>query len=160
MHLRRKLPYAKLQKRIYLNYRISPRSASLLSVSVFASNQPRGPLMITQRVSAERLLVTIALLRVYLNFADTERCANVAIAHYATTVGEDLVPGQKDVSLDYLADFWLDESSERWNRQIVKVVLLITAQMKYDKLRAYCSARELGGFRMPRSLRRYRRGRH
>ena len=68
--------------------------------------------MITQRVSAERLLVTVALLRVFLNFADTERSANEAIAYYATIMGEDLHPGQKDVSLDYLADFWLDESSE------------------------------------------------
>lgn len=68
--------------------------------------------MITQRVSAERLLVTVALLRVFLNFADTERQANEAIAYYATTMGEEGLPGQKDVSLDYLADFWLDDSSE------------------------------------------------
>lgn len=67
--------------------------------------------MITQRVSAERLLIAIALLRIYLNFADTERYANEAIAYYATTIGEEPYPGQKDVSLDYLADFWLDESS-------------------------------------------------
>lgn len=64
-------------------------------------------------MSAERLLVTIALLRVFLNSANTERYANEAIAYYATTVGEEAHPGQKDVSLDYLADFWLDRSSKR-----------------------------------------------
>lgn len=84
---------------------------SLLSATVFASREPRGALKITQRVSAERLLVTVALLRVFLNFTETERCANEAIAYYATTIGEEPEPGQKDVSLDYLADFWLDESS-------------------------------------------------
>lgn len=68
--------------------------------------------MITQRVSAERLLVTVALLRVYLNFVDTERYANEAIAYYATTIGEERVAGQKDVALDYLADSWLDDSSK------------------------------------------------
>lgn len=71
--------------------------------------------MITQRVSAERMLITVALLRVYLNFVDTERYANEAIAYYATTIGEEPYPGQKDVALDYLADFWLDGSSKPLN---------------------------------------------
>jgi hypothetical protein len=43
---------------------------------------------------------------------ETERSANEVIAYYATTLAEDLEPGQKDVSLDYLADFWQDECSE------------------------------------------------
>jgi hypothetical protein len=86
--------------------------------------------MITQRVSAERLLVTIALLRVFLNSADTERYANEAIAYYATTVGEEAQLGQKDVSLDYLADFWLDNSSKAWKNCVLIGHLLIPTSVR------------------------------
>lgn len=43
-------------------------------------------------------------------FAETERYANEVIA-YCATLGESVGSGYKDLSLDYLADFWLDESS-------------------------------------------------
>ena len=42
--------------------------------------------------------------------ADTERYANEVIAYFATQLAEAAGTGFKDASLDYLADFWLDES--------------------------------------------------
>ena len=42
--------------------------------------------------------------------SDTERYANEVIAYFATQLPESAGTGFKDASLDYLADFWLDES--------------------------------------------------
>ena len=54
------------------------------------------------------------------HFEGTERYANELIAYYATSVGDDIGEGFRDCSLDYLADFWLDESSQWWQNSALK----------------------------------------
>ncbi|KAL7006212.1 hypothetical protein EMMF5_004333 [Cystobasidiomycetes sp. EMM_F5] len=82
------------------------------ALTIFPDVMPRHALTISKRVSAERILSIIALLRVFLNDASTERAANEVIAYYATSIGDDAGEHVKDLSLDYLAEYWQDESNE------------------------------------------------
>lgn len=56
---------------------------------------------------------------------ETERYANEVIAYYATSLADLVGEGYKDASLDYLANFWLDESREAFFRSTRMSDLLI-----------------------------------
>lgn len=85
---------------------------SAYTVAVYPSASPLSSYTISKKVTARRLLTLVSLLRIFLNFADTERAANEAIAYYSTQLVDLVGPALRDASLDHLADFWLDESSK------------------------------------------------
>lgn len=132
------------------------------STSIFLTADALSSLKISQAVTTRRLLCAIALCRVFLNYADTERYANEIIAYYAT-IGETVGAGYKDCSLDYLADFWLDESSRRraftarsrrhsWRLTNIRD----RSQATSGRPPACCLGRAWQGSQMQKSVRRWR----
>ncbi|GAA5916565.1 hypothetical protein JCM8208_007704 [Rhodotorula glutinis] len=73
---------------------------------------PSAPWSISPRATAQRLMQLICVLRVFLNFPETERVAGEAVVYFAScladTVGSTFCPP----SLDVLAQFWLDRNTE------------------------------------------------
>ncbi|GAA5853924.1 hypothetical protein JCM9279_007604 [Rhodotorula babjevae] len=85
---------------------------SVGGVSFSARASSRAPWSISPRATAQRLMQLICVLRVFLNFPETERVAGEAVVYFAScladTVGSTFCPP----SLDVIAQFWLDRNAE------------------------------------------------
>ncbi|GAA5873477.1 hypothetical protein JCM3774_002427 [Rhodotorula dairenensis] len=81
-----------------------------------ATSLPRvaslGIWTISPTVTTQRLLQVVCLLRVFLNYPDTERPASEAILYFASCLADSVGPSFAPPSLDILASFWLDRSVE------------------------------------------------
>ncbi|SDA01421.1 BZ3500_MvSof-1268-A1-R1_Chr10-1g02649 [Microbotryum saponariae] len=71
-----------------------------------------SPWTISPIMTAQRLLQLVCVLRFFLNFPDTERYASQAIVFYSSFLDETVGEEFEFPSLNYLADFWLDTSTE------------------------------------------------
>ncbi|KAK4704763.1 hypothetical protein P7C70_g1446, partial [Phenoliferia sp. Uapishka_3] len=86
------------------------QSPGSLAIPIISS--PASPWMLSPTATAQRLLRVVCLLRVFLNFPDTERYASEAIVFYASFLAESVGPLFVFPALEVLADFWLDGSPE------------------------------------------------
>ncbi|GAA6003526.1 WD40 repeat domain-containing protein [Rhodotorula paludigena] len=80
--------------------------------SLGAYGQPNAPWTLSPVATAHRLLELVCLLRVFLNYPDTERVASEAIVYLASCLGDTVGPDFCPPSLDVLAQFWLDKNAE------------------------------------------------
>ncbi|KAM0751154.1 hypothetical protein T439DRAFT_313451 [Meredithblackwellia eburnea MCA 4105] len=75
-------------------------------------NKSSSPWELSSTSTAQRLLQIVCLLRVFLNFPDTERYASQAIVFYASFLADAVGPSFVPPALELLADYWLDGSTE------------------------------------------------
>ncbi|ORY76900.1 hypothetical protein BCR35DRAFT_280286 [Leucosporidium creatinivorum] len=85
-------------------------SSSALSFPV--DNSSIAVWSISPLATAQRLLQIVCLLRVFLNFPETERYASQIIVFYASFLQDAVGESFAFPSLDVLADYWLDKSNE------------------------------------------------
>ncbi|GAA5977576.1 hypothetical protein JCM10908_005026 [Rhodotorula pacifica] len=67
---------------------------------------------ISPTATTQRLLQIVCLLRIFLNYPDTERPASEAIVYFASCLADAVGPDFAPPSLDILASFWLDKNVE------------------------------------------------
>lgn len=60
--------------------------------------------------TSQRLILITSLLRVFLNYASTERLAAQAILHFASCLEDSVGADFESPDLGYLASFWLDKN--------------------------------------------------
>ncbi|KAL8287278.1 hypothetical protein RQP46_003730 [Phenoliferia psychrophenolica] len=80
------------------------------AISISASHSPTAPWTLSSTATAQRLLHIVCLLRVFLNFPDTERYASQAIVFYASFLADSVGSAFAFPALEVLADYWLDGS--------------------------------------------------
>ncbi|GAA6050579.1 hypothetical protein JCM3770_001471 [Rhodotorula araucariae] len=85
---------------------------SVDGVSFFAGDGLSMPWTVSPVATAQRLLQLVCLLRIFLNYPETERVASEAILYYASCLADTVGPAFCPPSLDVLAQFWLDKNAE------------------------------------------------
>ncbi|KZT28728.1 WD40 repeat-like protein [Neolentinus lepideus HHB14362 ss-1] len=78
----------------------------------FTSSDPRAPWTVSPEVSAARALSIIAMLRAFMLFEDFADAAHTVIAFYASSLEGLVGSNYQPPSLTYLANAWLNASSE------------------------------------------------
>ncbi|GAA6002852.1 hypothetical protein JCM10207_001867 [Rhodosporidiobolus poonsookiae] len=98
---------------------VKPAAVPLLSalqsetaISLPANKARIAPWTIFPEATAQRLLRLICLLRLFLNYPDTERTASELIVYYASCLADSVGPSFASPSLDVFARFWLDKNGE------------------------------------------------
>ncbi|GAA5825296.1 hypothetical protein JCM11251_006926 [Rhodosporidiobolus azoricus] len=98
---------------------ITPPAVSLSSVlaseqgvSAYNSSLPAFAWTMSAVITARSLLQLVCLLRVFLNYPETERSANQAIVYYASCLNDAIGPDFVPPSLEIFARFWLDRNVE------------------------------------------------
>lgn len=66
---------------------------------------------VSPEATAQRVLRIVCLLKVFLDFPDTERLASQAILFYASSLADSVGDQFAAPALDVLANYWLDTSS-------------------------------------------------
>ncbi|BGP41867.1 hypothetical protein JCM10449v2_005861 [Rhodotorula kratochvilovae] len=86
--------------------------SSIGGVAFSSGDGPRAPWTISPVATAQRLLQLVCLLRVFLNYPETERVASEAILYFASCLADTVGPAFCPPALDVLAQFWLDKNAE------------------------------------------------
>ncbi|GAA5867444.1 hypothetical protein JCM8547_007506 [Rhodosporidiobolus lusitaniae] len=82
------------------------------SVSIASLRNPSSAWTISPSATAQRLLRLVCLLRLFLNYPETERTASELIVYYASCLADSVGRGFASPSLEMLARFWLDRNPE------------------------------------------------
>ncbi|GAA5886694.1 hypothetical protein JCM6882_005860 [Rhodosporidiobolus microsporus] len=82
------------------------------AISAFNSFSASSPWITSPVATAQRLLVLVSLLRVFLNYPETERSASQAVVYYASCLGDAIGSRFAPPSLEVFARFWLDKNVE------------------------------------------------
>ncbi|GAA5900483.1 hypothetical protein JCM5296_001559 [Sporobolomyces johnsonii] len=85
---------------------------SLDAFAFAAVGSPKTAWTTSPANTAQRLLQIVCLLRLFLNYPETERVASEAIVFFASCLGDSVGSSFQAPSLDVFARYWLDKSSE------------------------------------------------
>ncbi|GAA5943940.1 hypothetical protein JCM10213_009036 [Rhodosporidiobolus nylandii] len=82
------------------------------SLSTSSSTSGKKAWQVSPVATAQRLLLIVCLLRIFLNYPETERIASEAIVYYASCLADSVGSSFAPPSLDVFARFWLDRNGE------------------------------------------------
>ncbi|BGP18192.1 hypothetical protein JCM10213v2_006247 [Rhodosporidiobolus nylandii] len=80
------------------------------SLSTSSSTSGKKAWQVSPVATAQRLLLIVCLLRIFLNYPETERIASEAIVYYASCLADSVGSSFAPPSLDVFARFWLDRN--------------------------------------------------
>ncbi|GAA5986281.1 hypothetical protein JCM11641_004880 [Rhodosporidiobolus odoratus] len=86
------------------------RSDTALALSSFES--PAEAYRVSPTATAQRLHSLVCLLRIFLNYPDSERPASEAIVYFASCLADSVGPGFAPPALDVFVRGWLDKNVE------------------------------------------------
>ncbi|GAA5922792.1 hypothetical protein JCM1841_000709 [Sporobolomyces salmonicolor] len=88
------------------------QSLDAFAFAFAAVRSPKTAWTISPANTAQRLLQIVCLLRLFLNYPETERFASEAIVFFASCLSDSVGSSFQAPSLDVFARYWLDKSSE------------------------------------------------
>jgi len=107
-------------------FRFSAAQIKRISILTTRLHRPRSLAFSAQPLSktawttsphstAQRLLLITCLLRVFLNYPATERCASETIVYFSACLEASVGDEFQRPCLEYFADYWLDKNGEHYS---------------------------------------------